>query len=164
MIPRNGQSLLDLRLRRVVPELPVLVSLVGDLDFTNVTLYADAGDPYDWRALTGLDIEVFTSLDVPFPKLVRTLADIAAVVPKRMILTYLEGARIECGERKIVPHDEGDFWLFDWFPISIGPDGYRDAQKVEKRLWAELGKSIPIPFDEAFDLVVQIAVERHACA
>lgn len=164
MIPRNGQSLLDLRKRGVVPELPVLVSLVGDLDFTNVTLYADAGASLDWRGVCGLEVEVFTSTAVAFPKLLRTLADIAAAVPTRMVLTFIEGARVECGESRLVAHPDGDFSLFDWFPMAVGPNAYADGSKVEKRLWAELGHALPIPFDEARELLVQIATERHACA
>jgi hypothetical protein len=162
MTPRNGQSLLDLRMRGLVPELPVLVSLVGTLDFSNVTLYADAGKPYDWRVIAGLEVEVFASLAVPFSGLLRTLADIAAAVPKRMVLAFSEGARIECGEMRLVRDENGDFGLFDWFPIAVGPYDAHGA-KVAKRLWAELGKSIPIPFDEAMTLVHQIAAEKQ-CA
>lgn len=164
MIPRNGQSLLDLRSRGLVPELPVLVSLVGDLDFTNVTLYADAGASLGWKLVAGVKVEVFTSIDIPFPKLLRTLVDIAAAVPTHMVLTFIEGARVECGESRIVAHPDGDFSLFDWFPMAVGPKAYADGSKVEKRLWAELGHAIPIPFDEARELLVQIATERHQCA
>ena len=163
MIPLNAQSLIDLRLRGLVPELPVLVSLVGRLEFTNVTLYADAGVSIGWRMLAGLEVEVFTSIAVPFPKLLRTLADIAAVVPARMILCFTEGARVDCGQMRTVAHEAGDFALFDWFPMAIGPTGYADGTKVARKLWAALGHELPIPFDEAMDLVVQIAAEKQ-CA
>jgi hypothetical protein len=163
VIPRNAQSLVDLRMRGLVPELPVLVSLGERLDFSNVTLYADPGVRYGWRMLAGLETEIFTSLSAPFQKLLRTLADIAAAVPARMILTFTEGARVDCGEMRTICHEAGDFSLFDWFPMAIGPSGYADGTKVARRLWAALGHEIPIPFDDAMDLVVELAAEKQ-CA
>lgn len=85
-----------------VPELPVLVALAGPLRFDNVTLSAAAGQPYDWRPVAALDVEVFASADVPWSDLLRTLADIASVVPDTLVLAFREGPRVYCGERHVV--------------------------------------------------------------
>lgn len=162
-IPLNASRLIALRKRREVPELPVLVSFAGSLEFTNTTLLAVASEDYDWRCLTGLEVEVFVSNDTAFAAVLRHLAAIAAVVPSRMILTFIEGPRVECGEWRVVPHPDGDFMLFDWFPIGVGPRFYGDAQAVVRKLVRELGKALPIPFDRATDLLFEIARER-ACA
>jgi hypothetical protein len=168
-LPLNAQSLIELRANRRVPELPVLVSLVGKLDFTNLTLYAEAGMSYDWRAVAALEVEVFASLAVPFPKLLRTLADLAAAVPKRMILTFAEGACVDCGEMRTVT----DFALFDWFPMVVTPRraapaehirAWNDGQVISDRLWKALGDTLPIPYDRAMDLVVEIAAGNQPCA
>lgn len=154
--PRNSGQLVALRRNREIPALPVLVTLTGALSWSNLTLSATAGQRYDWRPVMALDIEVFTSADVPFGDLLATLADIAAVVPKTMVLAFLEGPRVHCGEMRSLM----DFSLFDWLPMAIGPSHYADARKIEKRLWAELGRGIPIPFDEACDVVEQVIHER----
>lgn len=168
-LPLNAQSLLELRQHGRIPELPVLVSLVGKLEFTNLTLHAEAGVTYDWRAIAALEIEVFVSLEVPFAKLLRTLADLAAAVPKRMVLTFAEGACIECGEMRTVT----DFALFDWFPLAISPRraaaaghirAWNDGQTISRKLWQALGDTLPIPYDRAMDLVVEIAAENQPCA
>lgn len=168
-LPLNAQSLLELRQHGRIPELPVLVSLIGKLDFTNLTLHAEAGEAYDWRAVSALEIEVFVSLAVPFPKLLRTLADLAAAVPKRMVLTFAEGACVDCGEMRTVT----DFALFDWFPMVVSPRraapaehirAWNDGQTIARKLWAALGDTLPIPYDKAMDLVVEIAAENQRCA
>jgi hypothetical protein len=168
-IPKNGQGLIDMRRNRHVPELPVLVSLVGALGFTNVTLQAEAGAAYDWRLVSLLEVEVFADLSVPFPKLLRTLADIAAVVPSRIVLTFSEGACVDCGEKRRVT----DFEVFDWFPMVVTPtraapavhiQAWNDGRAVAKKLWAALGETLPIPYDKAMDLVVEIAAENQRCA
>jgi hypothetical protein len=168
-IPKNAQSLLDLRKGGRVPDLPVLISLTGPLNFTNLTLQAEAGVTYDWRAISALEVEVFASFAVPFSKLLRTLAEIAAVVPKRMILTFAEGACVDCGEMRTVT----DFALFDWFPMVVTPTraapaehirAWTDGHSVARKLWEAMGDTLPIPFDRAMDLVVQIAGENKPCA
>jgi hypothetical protein len=159
-LPRNAQSLIELRKRGTVPALPVLVSLVGPQPFSNVTLQAKAGDRYDWRSIAALDIEVFASTAVPFPALLQTLADLAAAVPRHMVLTFAEGARVECGEMRTLQ----DFALFDWFPIAIRHAAWAESTKLAKRLWAELGDRLPIPYDEAASLIGQAAQETEACA
>lgn len=164
-LPLNAQSLIDLRMRGVVPNLPVLVSFVGPLnDFTNVTLLGQSAGAYDWHCIAGLEVEVFVSRKVAFTDVLAQLAAIAAGVPKRMILTFTEGPRVECGELRIVPHPSGDFGLFDWFPIAIGPTWYAEGGKVARRLWSELGRGLPIPFDEASGILLKIASEEPVCA
>lgn len=168
-VPLNARGLIDFRINGRVPELPVLVSLIGQLEFTNVVLHAEAGEAYDWRCIAALEVEIFVDLAVPFPKLIRTLADIAAAVPKRMILSFSEGACIDCGEMRTVT----DFALFDWFPMVITPTraaparhirAWNDGEAVVRKLWQALGDTIPIPFDRAMDLVVKIAGGNQPCA
>jgi hypothetical protein len=168
-IPLNAKGLLDMRANHRVPELPVLISLTGQLDFTNHTLHAEAGVSYDWRAIAALEVEVFASFAVPWPRLLRTLGEIAAVVPKRMVLTFAEGACIDCGEMRTVT----DFALFDWFPMVVTPTraapadharAWNDGQAVARKLWQALGDTLPIPYDKAMDLVVEIAAENQPCA
>lgn len=147
-----------------VPALPVLISLIGPLEFTNLTLHADAGTEYDWHLIAALKVEVFASASTPFRKLLSLLAGIAAAVPKHMVLTFIEGPRIDCGDMRTVT----DFALFDWFPMVITPTcaaperhirAWNEGKVIEKKLWHELGRALPIPYDKAMDLVVQIAQE-----
>ena len=168
-VPLNARGLIDFRVNGRVPELPVLVSLVGPLEFTNLTLHAEAGAAYDWRAISALEIEVFASLEVPWPKVIRTLSDIAAAVPKRMVLTFAEGACVDCGEMRAVT----DFAVFDWFPMVVTPTraapadhirAWTDGQAIARKLWQAQGDTIPVPYDKAMDLVVQIAAENQPCA
>jgi hypothetical protein len=163
-IPKNGEALITMRKRNSIPALPILVSFIGPLDsFTNTVLEADASKSYEWRLLSAMEVEIFVSTEVPFVDVLRQLADIAAVVPARIILTFLEGPekiegpRIECGEWRQVT----DFKLFDWFPIAVGPHGWPDSVNIVRRLFSELGKSLPIPYDEAHDLVLKIALEKQ---
>lgn len=158
--PRNAAGLIDLRSRGLIPELPVLISLVGKLDFGNVTLYAKPGETYDWRPVSALDVEVFASSAVPFSGLLSMLAGIAEAVPKRMVLTFAEGPRVECGQMRVLQ----DFALFDWFPIAIGPTAYLEGAVIARRLWDALGKQLPIPYDEAVPLVLEVAREGQLCA
>lgn len=155
-IPKNGDALIAMRKRDSIPALPILVSFIGPLEsFTNTVLEADASKSYDWRLVSALEVEMFVSREIAFADVLRHLAAIAAVVPSRIILTYAEGPRIECGEWRQVT----DFKLFDWFPIAIGPDGWPDAVHIVRKLFSELGKSLPIPYDDAHDLVLKIALE-----
>lgn len=153
--PRNAAELVAMRRNGDIPALPVLVSLAGQLSWTNVTLQATAGERYDWRPVAALDVEVFANAAVPFRDLLTTLTDIAAVVPKTMVLSFLEGPRVHCGEWRQIT----DFRLFDWFPMGIGPSSYLEGAMIAKRIFGELGKSIPIPYDEACDLYVKSALE-----
>lgn len=150
-----------------VPELPVLISLIGTLDFNNLTLYADAGKAYDWHLVAALEVEIFASASTPFRKLLATLAGIAAGVPKHMVLAFEDGPRIDCGDMRTVT----DFAVFDWFPMVVMPIGlspanhikaWNDGKAIEKKLWHELGRALPIPYDKAMELVVKIAGENRA--
>jgi hypothetical protein len=165
-LPRNADGLIAMREAREIPALPVLVSLIGPLEFNNVTLQASAGVKYDWHLIAALELEVFASAATPFRKLLETLADIAAAVPKHMVLTFIEGPRIDCGDMRTVT----DFAVFDWFPMVVMPIGaapanhikaWDDGKAIEKKLWHELGRALPIPYEKAMDLVVQIAQENQ---
>lgn len=155
--PINSQALVAMRRIGRVPAGPVLVSLIGDLRWTNVTLQASVAERYDWRPIAALDVEVFASASVAFRPLLRTLTDMAAVVPKRMVLTFREGPRVELGEWRCVT----DFRLFDWCPMALGGPSWDDARALARRIFLEIGKTIPNPCDEAFDLVVQAALEAQ---
>ena len=155
-IARNAEGLIELRQRGLQPELTVLISLVGPLRHENVTLQADPSKSYDWRAIGGLDVEVITSTKVPFARMVRTLVDIAAGVPRRMVLTFVEGPRVECGEWRQVT----DFKVFDWCPMAIGGPSWDSSVKLAKTLFGQLGKSIPEPYEEAMALVIKAPGEQ----
>ncbi|MCA3842527.1 MAG: histidine ammonia-lyase [Burkholderia sp.] len=157
--PSNGAALVSMRRAGRVPELPVLVALAGPLRFDNVTLSAAAGQPYDWRPVAVLDVEVFASADVPWSDLLRTLADIAAAVPDTLVLAFREGPRVYCGERRAVFGE--DFALFDWFPIAIAPICWSASHTLARRLFDALGDTLPNPYDHACELVAQLAAERH---
>ncbi|WP_042337965.1 hypothetical protein [Paraburkholderia ferrariae] len=156
--PRNSAELVAMRKSGNVPELPVLVALAGPLNFNNVTLSAVAGQRYDWRPVAALDVEVFASADVPWGDLLRVLADIAAVVPKSLVLTFAEGPRVHCGEMSTVPGQ--DFALFDWFPMPIGPIHWPASRTLARRLLDASGDTLPAPYDHACELVVQLVAER----
>lgn len=158
--PYGASALIDLRGNGVVPELPVLVSLVGKLGFSNLTLQAKAAERYDWRAIAALDVEVFASAAVSFASLLQTLADIAAAVPKHLVLTFVEGPRVDCGDMRTLQ----DFALFDWFPMAIGPNAYREGCIIARKLWDALGHELPIPYDEACSLLPQALKEQQQCA
>ncbi|RKP56381.1 histidine ammonia-lyase [Pararobbsia silviterrae] len=158
--PQNAEPLVAMRQRGEKPESPVLVSLVGKLEFPNLTLIARPSQAYDWRPLVGLDVEVFASHAVPFGELLRALADIAAVVPASMVLTFPRQARVHCGDWTQV----SDFRLFDWFPIGVDLVRYPGGGKLASLLWAELGKSLPIPYVAATHAFLAVAQEAQKCA
>jgi hypothetical protein len=161
-MPRNCEQLVAMRKARNVPGLPILVSLVGPLDFNNLTLLADASKDYDWRALTGLEVEVFTAQRVPMHHLIRVLAAIAAVVPSRIILAFNEGPRVDCGESRVVFHPDGDFKIFDWLPMAIGTSAWAPSKSIVRALWKAVASGdIPTPYDQAMTLVEQIAKENR---
>jgi hypothetical protein len=156
-LARNASGLAELRMGGFKPDLPVLVSYVGDLLHTNTILHAKAGDRYDWRCLAGLDVEVMVNRSVPFPSVLEALADIAACVPAHMVLTYTEGPRIECGEWRRID----DFALFDWLPIVLGPTSYGEASLIRRKLWDALGDAIPAPYEQALPLFLQTKKEAN---
>jgi hypothetical protein len=166
-LPRNCEQLVSMREARRVPELPVLISFVGPLDeFTNLKLIANASEKYDWHCIAALEVEVFVSMGTPFSAILSQLAAIAAAVPKTMVLTFAEGPRIHCGEMRTLT----DFALFDWFPMTVTPEraapdnhirAWTEGRVIEKKLWHELGRALPIPYEKAADLVVQVARENQ---
>lgn len=149
-----------------VPELPVLISFVGPLEYSNLTLLASAAGSFDWHCIAGLEVEVFVSKQLPFPAVLKQLADIAAAVPKVMVLTFTEGPRVHCGEMRTVT----DFAVFDWFPMVVTPEraapethirAWTEGKVIEKKLWDEIGRALPIPYEKAMGLVVEIARENQ---
>lgn len=154
--PKNSPTLTDMRERGEIPALPILVSFIGPLGYNNVTLQGDVSERYDWRPVAALDVEIFASASVEFPKLLRALSDIAEVVPQTMVLTFKEGPRVHCGEWRQID----DFRLFDWFPMAIGPSCYPQGGVIARKILSELGRAIPIPYDEACDLFHKVAREK----
>lgn len=167
-LPRNADSLIAMRTGETpkVPELPVLISFVGPLEYRNLTLQANSGVKYDWHCIAGLEVEVFVSQKLTFSAVLKQLAEIAAGVPKTMVLTFTEGPRVHCGEMRTVT----DFAVFDWFPMVVTPEraapathirAWTEGKVIEKQLWDELGRALPIPYEKAMDLVVEIARENQ---
>lgn len=157
--PSNAAVLVSMRRAGRMPELPVLVTLAGPLCFDNVTILASAGQPYDWRPVAALDVEVFASADVPWSDLLHTLADIAAAVPDTLVLSFREGPRVHCGERRAVPGE--DFALFDWFPMPIATMCWAASRTLARRLFDALGDTLPNPYHQACELVAQLAAENY---
>ncbi|WP_236871924.1 histidine ammonia-lyase [Burkholderia pseudomultivorans] len=155
--PANSEALVAMRRRRQAPADSVLVSFVGSLEFSNLTLHASTHERYDWRPIAALDVEAFASASIAFPALLRSLVDMAAVVPRRMVLTFREGPRVELGEWRRIT----DFRVFDWCPMALGGPCWDDARALALRIFGELGKSIPTPYDEACTLVIKAAQEAQ---
>lgn len=163
-LPVNGQTLLDMRRRKQKPEGVTLVSFVGfQRELRNFQVCAEIDDLYDWTPLAGLEIEVLVSASIPFASVLRQLNSIAAAAPGHMDLGFIEGPRIECGQSRYSLHSinpNTGRMLFDWFPMALtesrvgADDAFRDAVKITKRLWDELGNSLSIPFDEAEKRIV----------
>jgi hypothetical protein len=154
-LPPGADRLVAMRRRGKVPEDLVLVSLIGRLDYPNLTILAKPQGGYDWRSLTGLDVEVFSSMDVALGPLTTVLSGIAAVVPKSMVLTFPGAARVHCGDWAQV----SDFKLFDWVPMGLDMHTYRGSKTLATRLWAELGVRIPIPYTRAAEAFLEVARE-----
>jgi hypothetical protein len=151
-LPINGQRLLDMRKRKERPEGVTLISFVGFLPYSNFQLCGNPTEAFDWTPIAGLEVEVMVSHAVPFSAVLRQLGAIAAAAPDHIVLSYVEGPRVECGQARYslqtVNPNTGRM-LFDWFPMAVGVPYYADALKLEKRLWRELGDTLPIPFDAA---------------
>lgn len=167
--PKNAEALLNLRKNGVKPELPVLISLIGLLDFNNLALQADANLDYDWTLIAGLDIDVMADRTVPFGRVLATLAALSLAVPRQMVLSYREGAQVDCGQWRIA----GEQTYFDWFPIALSPrrakptvhvHHYLEGKKLERALWDQLGKELPIAWDLEMDTVVKRITEERKCA
>lgn len=157
-LPVNGATLLDMRKRKQKPEGVTLISFIGfQRDLRNFQLCAEADDQYDWTPVAGLEVEVLVDKSVPFASVLRQLNQIAAATPAHMDLAFVEGPRIACGDARYslqsVNPNAGRM-LFDWFPMALttalvgADDAFRDAVKITKRLWDELGNTLAIPFDE----------------
>lgn len=152
-LPINGQTLLDLRRRKLRPEGVLLISLIGFLNqHSNFQLCADPDDTYDWTPVAGMDIEVMANKGIPMATVLRQLAGIAAATPAHMVLTFVEGPRIECGQwrYKLQSHNPNvGRMAFEWFPMAVGPAHLADAFKIEKRMWSEIGGALSNSFDNA---------------
>lgn len=166
--PKNAEALLSMRKSGVKPELPVLISLIGPLDFNNLVLRADANLEYDWTLIAGLDVDLMVDSSVAFGRVVATLAALAAAVPRQMVLSYREGAQVDCGQWRLA----GEQTYFDWFPIALSPRrasptvhvrSYLEGKKLERALWAEMGKGLPLAWDLEMDRVVKKITEDRKC-
>ncbi|MDR5743280.1 histidine ammonia-lyase [Caballeronia sp. LZ029] len=151
-LPINGQRLLDMRRRKQRPAGVTLISFVGWLPYSNFQLSANPTDSVDWTPIAGLEIDVMVSRAMPFSAVVRQLGAIALAAPDHMVLSYVEGPRVDCGQARYslqTFNPNTGRMLFDWFPMAVGVPHIADAIKLERRLWHELGRSLPIPFDDA---------------
>jgi hypothetical protein len=151
-LPRNGDALLRMRREGMRPEGMTLISLIGDLPYTNFMLYADPASAIDWTPVAGLDVDLIVDTSISFATVLRQLANIAAATPEYLILSYREGPRIECGRARYVLetfNPNTGRMLFDWFPVAVGAARHDVSRKIEQRLWSELGDRLPAPFDAA---------------
>lgn len=156
-LPRNGENLLRMRQEGNRPEGTTLVSFVGSLPHSNFTLYAEPDDACDWTPIAGLDIEVIVNAKIPMPAVLRQLAALASGTPDHMVLTYLEGPCIDCGQARYslqAYNPNTGKMLFDWFPMAVGPAHLAASLKIEKRIWRALDNEIPIPFDTSEKRIV----------
>lgn len=152
-LPINGQTLMDIRRRKSRPDGVTLVSFIGFLNqHSNFQLCADPEDAYDWTPVAGLDLEVMASSRVPMVAILRQLGAIASATPAHMVLTFVEGPRIECGQwrYKLQSHNPNvGRMAFEWFPMAVGPAYLADAFKLEKRMWSEIGGALSNSFGNA---------------
>lgn len=163
-LPINGSTLLDMRRHKQKPEGVTLISFIGfRRDLRNFQLCAEIDDLYDWTPVAGLDVEVLVNKSIPFASVLRQLNGIAQATPSHMALGFTEGPRIDCGDARYslqsINPNTGRM-LFDWFPMAVtnarvgADDAFRDAAKIAKRLWGELGNSLSIPFDDSEKRIV----------
>jgi hypothetical protein len=75
MIAANAHSILDARKKGLRPAEMILVSLIGQINELNHTVYARPNKDYDWQWVRGLEICVYTQPDVDWQS---TLLAIAA--------------------------------------------------------------------------------------
>jgi len=153
-LPRNGDALLRMRREGMRPEGVTLISLIGNLPYSNFTLYADPGVAYNWTPIAGLDVEIIASLTVPFRRVLVVLAAMAGSCPGHMSIGFTEGPRVECGQARYAPETltpPTGRMEFDWYPMAIGR--HRSSATIARRLWSEIGASIPAHFDAALHLI-----------
>jgi len=166
--PRNGENLLRMRRNGLRPDGLTLVSLVGSLDYDNYTLYSDPGTDCDWSMLAGLEIELVASTAVPFPDVLRALANVAASVPTTLSLFYLEGARVDCGRSRFILESfnpKVGRMQFDWWPLQVNDPAKilsPDSTRLAQRLWRELGSALPMPCDAAL-YRLKLMLEKELC-
>lgn len=94
-VPNGAQRIIDLRMRGVVPDDLVIVSLVGPLPDGNPLILADGSD-YDWRFLRGLRVCIFGRVGTPNRQ---TAIAIGRNLPERLWLWDVdarEGADVIC--------------------------------------------------------------------
>ncbi|MBO7806124.1 histidine ammonia-lyase [Burkholderia pseudomallei] len=153
-LPRNGDDLLRMRREGWRPDGLVLVSLIGGaLRYDNYALYCNPGTPYDWSTLAALDVELIASTRVPFGAVLHVLAGIAAAVPATLSLGYVEGARVDCGRSRYALESVSPMsgrMHFDWYPLSA-ETASPTSTALARRLWRELGRTLPTPYDDALD-------------
>lgn len=74
MIASNAQPILDARRKGLKPAEMILVSLIGRVNEQNHTVYADPKKEYDWKWARGLRICIYTSPDVNWRAVARSIA------------------------------------------------------------------------------------------
>jgi hypothetical protein len=166
-LPRNGENLLRMRRSGMRPDELVLVSLAGSLGYRNYTLYSDPGAVCDWSMLAGLEVELIADTAVSLAAVLRALADIASSVPASLSLYYLEGARVDCGRSRFILESLNPNvgrMQFDWWPLQVNDAAKiltQDSTNLAKRLWRELGDTLPTPRDAV--LYLKPMLEKELC-
>lgn len=74
MIASNAQPILDARKKGYKPAEMILVSLIGRINETNHTVYANPQKEYDWKWTRGLEICIYTSLGINWRAVARSIA------------------------------------------------------------------------------------------
>lgn len=74
MIASNALPILEARKRGLKPAEMILVSLIGRINESNHTVYAKPGREYDWLWARGLQVCIYTSPDVDWRPVARSIA------------------------------------------------------------------------------------------
>jgi hypothetical protein len=74
MIPTNAKPILDSRKNGLKPAEMILVSLIGRINESNHTVFANPRKAYDWLWARGLQICIYTSADVIWRDVARAIA------------------------------------------------------------------------------------------
>lgn len=131
---QNARYLLENRQQGIVPDGPIVVSLVGG-EFDQLALFVRPDMPVDridWRMLVNLPVWVWVNARAPLQWVLNTVHHIAAARPKELILRFEQGETIhdiDVGYGHHMPPiaDICASHYFQWTPINVGGTalGYR---------------------------------------
>ncbi|AKJ28782.1 hypothetical protein [Caldimonas brevitalea] len=121
--PRNAQAIVEARARGLRPADLVVVSLVGALDWSNPTVYADPAERYSWGWARGLDLIVAVKPGIAALRLLSDLLDVdpwslcMADVQRQVGSNVYRGSYVS-GTRRIGSYIATGPLLFQpWLPV-----------------------------------------------